>query len=117
MMTDPEQILLANTLQRCSGFLLQLRGVSEEYPPESSKNTNHFNTSNRRMMNRRARNHVVCDYATRYPEAIALRTIDADTIVEELIGEFARVGILILTDQGSNFMSTLYYTSKGKSIS
>ena len=109
MMTDPEQILLANTLQRCSGFLLQLRGVSEEYPPESSKNTNHFNTSNRRMMNRRARNHVVCDYATRYPEAIALRTIDADTIVEELIGEFARVGILILTDQGSNFMSTLYY--------
>ena len=52
---------------------------------------------------------VVCDYATRYPEAIPLRTIDAEHIAEELIKLFARVGVPkeILTDQGSNFMSQL----------
>ena len=36
---------------------------------------------------------VLCDYATRYPEAIALKSIDAQTIAEELIKEFAQVGI------------------------
>ena len=52
---------------------------------------------------------VVCDYATRYPEAVALRTIDAENIAEELVKMFARVGIPdeILTDQGSNFTSQL----------
>ena len=52
---------------------------------------------------------VVCDYATRYPEAIPLRTIDAETIAEELVKLFSRVGIPkeILTDQGSNFVSQL----------
>lgn len=52
---------------------------------------------------------VICDYATRYPEAIALRTIDANKIAKELIGFFARVGIPeeILTDQGTNFTSQL----------
>lgn len=52
---------------------------------------------------------VVCDYATRYPEAVPLRTIDAERIAEELVGIFARVGLPgeILTDQGSNFMSQL----------
>lgn len=35
---------------------------------------------------------VVCDYATRYPEAIALRSIDAEHVAEELIPMFARVG-------------------------
>ena len=35
---------------------------------------------------------VICDYATRYPEAIALRTIDAVTVAEELIKFFARMG-------------------------
>ena len=52
---------------------------------------------------------VVCDYATRYPEAIPLRAIDAEHIAEELIKLFARVGVPkeILTDQGSNFMSQL----------
>ena len=50
-----------------------------------------------------------CDYATRYPEAIALRSTDAKHIVEELIQIFSRVGvpIEILTDQGANFMSRL----------
>ena len=52
---------------------------------------------------------VMCDYATRYPEAIALKTIDAKTIAEELIKVFARVGIPreILTDQGTNFTSQM----------
>ena len=52
---------------------------------------------------------VVCDYATRYPEAVALRSIDAENVAEELIQIFSRVGIPneILTDQGANFMSRL----------
>ena len=53
---------------------------------------------------------VVCDYATRYPEAVALQRIDAERIAEELVNIFARVGIPneILTDQGSNFQSQLF---------
>ena len=52
---------------------------------------------------------VVCDYATRYPEAIPLRSTDAIHVAEELIKVFARVGVPeeILTDQGSNFTSQL----------
>ena len=52
---------------------------------------------------------VICDYATRYPEAIPLRSIDAVHVAEELIKVFARLGIPeeILTDQGSNFTSQL----------
>ena len=52
---------------------------------------------------------VVCDYATRYPEAIALHSIDAEHIGEELVKLFARVGVPkeILKDQGSNFTSQL----------
>ena len=52
---------------------------------------------------------VVCDYATRFPEAIPLRSIDAETVAEELITVFSRYGIPgeILSDQGSNFMSQL----------
>ena len=52
---------------------------------------------------------VIVDYATRYPEAIPLKTIDAETIAEELVKVFARVGIPeeLLTDQGSNFTSEL----------
>ena len=52
---------------------------------------------------------TICDYATRYPEAIALPSIEASRIAKELITVFARVGIPeeILTDQGTNFMSTL----------
>ena len=36
---------------------------------------------------------VICDYATRYPEAIPLRSIEAETIAEELVSLFSRVGI------------------------
>ena len=52
---------------------------------------------------------VICDYATRYPKAIALRSIAAEDIAEELAVLFSRVGIPneILTDQGSNFTSKL----------
>ena len=52
---------------------------------------------------------VICDYATRYPEAIAPRTIDANAAAEELLAFFARVGVPeeILTDQGTNFTSQL----------
>lgn len=52
---------------------------------------------------------VICDYATRYPEAVALRCIDANAIAEELVKVFARLGVPeeILTDQGTNFTSQL----------
>ena len=52
---------------------------------------------------------VICDYATRYPEAVPLRSIDAEHVAEELVVLFSRVGIPreILTDQGSNFVSQL----------
>ena len=52
---------------------------------------------------------VICDYATRFPEAIPLRSTDADTIAEELITVFSQYGIPeeILSDQGSNFMLQL----------
>ena len=32
---------------------------------------------------------VVCDYATRYPEAIPLRSCKAETVAEELLKMFA----------------------------
>ncbi|KAL5517640.1 hypothetical protein EMCRGX_G003226, partial [Ephydatia muelleri] len=52
---------------------------------------------------------VICDYATRYPEAVPLRTCDAEAVAEELGKLFSRVGIPreILTDQGTNFTSQL----------
>lgn len=52
---------------------------------------------------------VLCDYATRYPEAIPLKSIDAGHIAEELVTVFSRVGLPeeILTDQGTNFTSQL----------
>ena len=52
---------------------------------------------------------VVCDYATRYPEAVALQLVEVLHIAEELVKFFSSVGVPeeILTDQGSNFMSQL----------
>ena len=52
---------------------------------------------------------VLSDYATRYPEAIPLKTVNAEVIAEEAVKFFAQVGIPqeILTDQGSNFTSQL----------
>ena len=52
---------------------------------------------------------VLCDYATRYPEAVPPKSIDSESVAEELIKVFARVGVPreILTDQGANFTSQL----------
>ena len=52
---------------------------------------------------------MVCDYATRYPEAVALRSVEAPHIAVELVKIFSRVGVPeeVLTDQGANFMSQL----------
>ncbi|XP_062421516.1 uncharacterized protein LOC134132872 [Pungitius pungitius] len=52
---------------------------------------------------------VICDYATKYPEAFPLRTIKARQVANCLVQLFSRVGIPreILTDQGTNFMSVL----------
>ncbi|KAL1246972.1 hypothetical protein QQF64_034274 [Cirrhinus molitorella] len=52
---------------------------------------------------------VICDYATRYPEAFPLRSITTPKIIQALVQLFSRVGIPeeILTDQGTNFTSRL----------
>uniref|UniRef100_A0A669D934 Gypsy retrotransposon integrase-like protein 1 n=1 Tax=Oreochromis niloticus TaxID=8128 RepID=A0A669D934_ORENI len=52
---------------------------------------------------------VVCDYATKYPEAFPLKKIKARQIVNCLIQLFSRVGIPkeIITDQGTNFTSKM----------
>ena len=52
---------------------------------------------------------VICECATRYPEAVALKSIEAEVIAEELMKLFSRVSVPkeILTDQGSNFTSQL----------
>jgi transposase InsO family protein len=52
---------------------------------------------------------TVCDYATRYPEAYALRDATAETVSDSLIDLISKVGIPdeIVSDQGTNFMSEL----------
>ena len=52
---------------------------------------------------------TICDYATRCPDAIPILNTEANTIAKELVSVFARVGMPdeILTDQGSNLMSSL----------
>ncbi|KAL2099488.1 hypothetical protein ACEWY4_003882 [Coilia grayii] len=50
---------------------------------------------------------VICDYATRYPEAFPFRKIAARPIAQALLQLFSRVGIPqeVLTDQGTAFLS------------
>ena len=50
---------------------------------------------------------VICDYASRYPEAFPLRNITASAIARALLQLISRVGIPneILTDQGTAFLS------------
>ena len=52
---------------------------------------------------------MICEYATRYPEAIPLHSVDAEHVAEQLVQVFSTVGIPqeIMSDQGTNFMSTL----------
>lgn len=52
---------------------------------------------------------TVVDYATRYPEAVALANIDTKTVAEALFDIYTRVGFPqeILSDHGSQFTSDL----------
>lgn len=52
---------------------------------------------------------TVCDYGTKYPKAIPLKTTDSKHVAKELMVLFSRVGIpeRILTDCGANFTSRL----------
>ena len=47
--------------------------------------------------------------ASKYPEAVALRRVDAETVAEAMMEIFSRTGLPeeILTDQGSVFMARL----------
>ena len=50
---------------------------------------------------------TLVDYATRYPEAVALKNIEAETVAEALVGIYCRVGVPeeMLTDMGTQFIS------------
>ena len=52
---------------------------------------------------------TLIDYATRYPEAVPLKSIDTVTVAEALMDIFSRVGVPyeILSDNGSQFRSDL----------
>ena len=52
---------------------------------------------------------TLVDYATRYPEAVALPNIETERVAEALIDIFCRVGFPseMLTDLGSQFTSSL----------
>ncbi len=48
---------------------------------------------------------TMVDYATRYPEAVALPTIETERVAEALVDMFSRVGVPqeVLSDRGSQF--------------
>ena len=50
---------------------------------------------------------TLVDFATRYPEAVPLKTIDTETVAEALVNIFSRLGIPeeILSDIGTQFVS------------
>ena len=52
---------------------------------------------------------TLVDYATRYPEAIPLKTIETERVAEALLDIFSRVGIPqeMLSDMGTQFTSSL----------
>ena len=51
------------------------------------------------------------DFATRYPEAVPLRTIDSESIAEALMNIFSRVGVprVLLSDNGPQFVSDIMH--------
>lgn len=52
---------------------------------------------------------TVVDFATRYPEAVALKGIETERVAEALVNVFCTVGVPkeMLTDMGSQFTSEL----------
>ena len=52
---------------------------------------------------------TIIDFATRYPEAIPLPSIEAERVAEALVSVFTRIGIPkeMLTDRGSQFTSEI----------
>ncbi|CAC5422122.1 unnamed protein product [Mytilus coruscus] len=52
---------------------------------------------------------TLVDYGTRYPEAIALKDIETESVAEALVDIFSRIGVPqeMLTDMGSQFTSRL----------
>jgi len=52
---------------------------------------------------------TVVDFATRYPEAVALQNIDTASVAEALVNIFSRVGIPreVLSDRGTQFTSAM----------
>ncbi|XP_069108215.1 uncharacterized protein, partial [Argopecten irradians] len=52
---------------------------------------------------------TIVDYATRYPEAVALKGIETERVAEALVDVYSRVGIPreVLTDCGTQFTSEL----------
>ncbi len=56
---------------------------------------------------------TLVDYATRFPEAVALKTIDTEKVAEALVNIFARVGVPneILSDNGPQLILLSCYTA------
>ncbi|XP_076469672.1 uncharacterized protein LOC143300003 [Babylonia areolata] len=52
---------------------------------------------------------VMVDYATRYPEAVPLKSIETETVAEALFDMWSRLGIPaeVLSDQGTQFVSNV----------
>ena len=52
---------------------------------------------------------TLVDYATRYPEAVPLSSIDTESVAEALVSIFSRVGLPseILTDMGTQFTASV----------
>ena len=52
---------------------------------------------------------TIVDYATRYPEAIPLRSVSSKTVADAIFQYFCRMGIPqeLVSDQGSNFVGRL----------
>ena len=59
----------------------------------------------------RGNRYILCMvyYATRYPEAVASKNIEAETVAEALVTMFTRVGVPqeVVSDQGTQFMSSV----------
>ena len=59
---------------------------------------------------------VVCDYATRYPEAIPISDQKADTVAQAMLEIFSRTGLPteIIHDRGTQFMSKVMSNMCGR---